>query len=640
VKFNRAETERKIKVRQARSRLAKNLDKLEGERRYYLDKAKAARLKGETASYKLARSGLSATLTQAKRSREMLLNLDITAEMRDTGTATRDFLAGMDRIFRDISKLNKKINLRETRYALRNAMAGMENMQAGLDSLLVQTEESFGDLAEAGAVMSESELDRLIGRELSLDGEIGLDEMDAEIEADARARKGDAGADARARKGDAAPPVLRRKSGKPDEMSVFRIPIENLTAADSLKDLAKDAALDAARPPVGAGAAAPAPTEYRFPPLSLLDEGADNSAALAENSLAAERDAAEAEAALAELKVAARTAGVVTGPAYSRLLMAMPPGVSVSRVTPLLDDIAMRLKKRVRFEVPAPGQNAFGIEVENPVRETVRMREILDGEAFASAKKEGIVYAAGVDPDRRPILKNLADAPHLLIAGSSGSGKSCFIHAMLCSILYKYTPAEVKFALIDFKRVELTAYNGLPNLYGGAVIDNDADALALLGGLTDETERRYALLLENRCRQIGEYNARAAAADRLPYIAVFVDEYADISTGPSAKEYDTLMRGLAQKARAGGIHLVVATQRPSADILSGTVKNNFPAQAAFRVARKEDSRTVLAGQSGAELLLGKGDMLFNDPAGGIVRLQAPLVTMEEIERVTDYLKKG
>ena len=270
-------------------------------------------------------------------------------------------------------------------------------------------------------------------------------------------------------------------------------------------------------------------------------------------------------------------------------------------------------------------------------RDVIGLKEMVGSDSFVESHGD-VNYCLAVNIDRSPVIKDLAKAPHMMIAGSTGSGKSCFLHSVITSLMYKYTPSRLKLAIIDFKRVEMAVYNGTPYLLTDKVVDNDEDALELFNIVCDEMERRYDLLVQMGCRNIGEYNDKCEPSEKLPFIAVFVDEYADISTSPLSKEFDAVIRKLSQKARASGIHLVLATQRPSTDVISGTIKNNFPVQIAFKVARKEDSRTTLAGQAGAESLLGNGDMLYNEPSGGgLKRMQAPFVSTEELRRVADWV---
>ncbi len=628
------EFEKKMQIKRTRSKLANNLDKLESDKQKFVERAKTAYQKGDKHSYSLARSGLATTLTQLNRTREMLLNIDITTQMRDTGTVTEEFLTGMETIFRQLSKVNKSTNIKSARDVLRKAIAGMEGVQEQLDDMLMESEDNFASLS--GSNVSDAEIDGLLGLSAAVEEE---EEIGAQLE-ELKKQKEEEEKAAEAKAAPAAVASVAAEAPKVYKLTPEPAPV---------------APLKAAAPAASARQSSPAQQkplppekkaldlklndrfEFEFPPLELLDDYLVDAAVREANERELEEDAAEAEKVLAELGVPAKVVNRVVGPAFSRLEMAMPVGMSVQKIDPLVSDIAMRLGKQARFEVPIPGKNAFGIEVPNVRRDVIGLKEMVGSEAFTESHGD-VNYCLAVNIDRSPVIKDLAKAPHMMIAGSTGSGKSCFLHSVITSLMYKYTPSRLKLAIIDFKRVEMAVYNGTPYLLTDKVVDNDEDALELFNIVCDEMERRYDLLVQMGCRNIGEYNDKCEPSEKLPFIAVFVDEYADISTSPLSKEFDAVIRKLSQKARASGIHLVLATQRPSTDVISGTIKNNFPVQIAFKVARKEDSRTTLAGQAGAESLLGNGDMLYNEPSGGgLKRMQAPFVSTDELRRVADWV---
>ncbi len=626
------EFEKKMQIKRTRTKLSNNLEKLESDKQKFVERAKTAYQKGDKHSYSLARSGLASTLTQLNRTREMLLNIDITTQMRDTGTVTEEFLTGMETIFRQLSKVNKSTNIKSARDVLRKAIAGMEGVQEQLDDMLMESEDNFVGLS--GANVSDAEIDGLLGLSAAVDEE---EEIGAQLEELKKQKE----LEEKEEEAKAAPAAVASVSAQAPK--VYKLTPEPVAPPKSA----------AAVPPVRQAAPAqqkPLPPEkkpldlklnerfeFEFPPLELLDDYLVDAAVREANERELEEDAAEAEKVLAELGVPAKVVNRVVGPAFSRLEMAMPVGMSVQKIDPLVSDIAMRLGKQARFEVPIPGKNAFGIEVPNVRRDVIGLKEMVGSDSFVESHGD-VNYCLAVNIDRSPVIKDLAKAPHMMIAGSTGSGKSCFLHSVITSLMYKYTPSRLKLAIIDFKRVEMAVYNGTPYLLTDKVVDNDEDALELFNIVCDEMERRYDLLVQMGCRNIGEYNDKCEPSEKLPFIAVFVDEYADISTSPLSKEFDAVIRKLSQKARASGIHLVLATQRPSTDVISGTIKNNFPVQIAFKVARKEDSRTTLAGQAGAESLLGNGDMLYNEPSGGgLKRMQAPFVSTEELRRVADWV---
>lgn len=608
--MGKSNADKRMEVRRTRNKLAGNLDKLESAKHDYTEKAKVAYRKGDKHSYSLARSGLAATLSQQKRTREMLLNIDITTQMRDTGDITEEFLTSMDTVFKRLRKINKSVDIKSAQKGLRNAIIGMENVQAQLDAMLLESEDAYAEMGSVSGV-SDAEIDRLLGISAAADEQEMGEKIDDFISAVEREKEEQA-----AKEQKAAPQVQTVGGEIPSVPTVPPQKAQNEPKTLRLGDAGN----------------------YIFPPVDLLgDYGADSENARI-NEEALDADARAAEEVLEELGVPAKVVKKVAGPAFSRLEMVMPTGMSVQKIDPLENDIAMRLGKSARFEVPLEGKNAFGVEFASAKREIVGLREIVSGQEFTN--REGISYALAVDIERKPIVKDLTRAPHMIIAGSTGSGKSCFLHSVITSLMYKYTPAQLRMAMVDFKRVEMAVYNGIPHLLTDKVVDCEEDALELFKSLTEEMEKRYELLLAKGCRNVAEYNS-VCPGEKLPYIAVFVDEYADISTSTLAKEFDACVRKLSQKARASGIHLVLATQRPSTDVISGTIKNNFPVQIAFKVARKEDSRTTLAGQSGAETLLGGGDMLYNEPSGGgLKRYQAPYVSTEEVKRIVSYIKNN
>ncbi|MGD0621010.1 MAG: DNA translocase FtsK [Thermacetogeniaceae bacterium] len=328
------------------------------------------------------------------------------------------------------------------------------------------------------------------------------------------------------------------------------------------------------------------------------------------------------------------------GPAITRYEIQPGPGVKVSKIVRLADDIALSLAAQdVRIEAPIPGKSALGIEVPNKDVSTVYLREILECPEFMDAASK-ISIALGKDIAGNPIVADLMKMPHLLIAGATGSGKSVCLNSIITSILYKATPNEVKFVMIDPKMVELIGYNGIPHLLSPVVTDPRKAATALKW-VVSEMETRYELFSSMGIRDIIRYNSQSEnhrQCEPLPYIVVVIDELADLMMIAPIEVEDIICR-LSQMARAAGIHLVVATQRPSVDVITGLIKANIPARIAFAVSSQIDSRTILD-MGGAEKLLGKGDMLFV-PVGASkpIRIQGALVTDTEVEDIVGYILK-
>ncbi len=340
---------------------------------------------------------------------------------------------------------------------------------------------------------------------------------------------------------------------------------------------------------------------------------------------------------LQDFEVEGRIVQVSPGPVITAYEFEPAPGIKVSQVVNLGDDLALALKSAsVRIVGPIPGRGTVAIEVPNSEAATVYLREIFVSAEFAESKGR-LPLALGKDVNGVPVVGDLTAMPHLLVAGATGSGKSVGLNAMICSILYKATPAVVRFLLIDPKRLELSVYEGIPHLLAPVVTDAK-EAAARLRWIVGKMDERYKLLQGKQVRNIEGYNKAVTAEERLPYWVVVVDELADLMM-VSAGEVQTSLVRLAQIARAVGIHLIIATQRPSVDVVTGLIKANFPTRIAFQVASKVDSRTVLDG-NGAEQLLGNGDMIFVPPgANKQVRVHGAWVADEEVRAVCDFLRR-
>lgn len=349
------------------------------------------------------------------------------------------------------------------------------------------------------------------------------------------------------------------------------------------------------------------------------------------------------EQVLEDFKVPAKVVNVQVGPAVTRYELSMPRGISVNKIVGMADDIAMTLRSNgsIRVEAPIPGKSAVGIEVPNDSVTPVSLREVIDSKEF---KERGnpLSFVLGKDINGDIIFCNLDKMPHLLVAGSTGSGKSVCLNTMLLSMCYKAGPQDVRLILVDPKMVEFSTYNGLPHLLVPEVITGKEQTINAFDWAIKEMERRYALFAKNHVVNINEYNkldmVKSGKEDKLPFIVIVVDELADLML-EAKRELEDRIAKIAAKSRAAGIHLVLATQRPSVDVITGVIKNNLPSRIAFALTSYIDSKTILDG-SGAEKLLGKGDMLFKmqdkpDPR----RVQGAFVSSSEINAVVDYIKQ-
>lgn len=377
---------------------------------------------------------------------------------------------------------------------------------------------------------------------------------------------------------------------------------------------------------------------FELPPLSLLDmpeakNGSPDNKELIEKASLLERK-------LSDFGIEGRVLDIKPGPVITIFEFEPAPGVKVSRILSLCDDLSLALKaERVRIVAPIPGKSVIGIEIPNPSRQKVFMREVALSSVFQRDPSK-LLFCMGKDVEGNPVVADITKMPHLLIAGVTGSGKSVFLNSIILSILLRATPLDVKFILIDPKRLELIHYEGIPHLLYRVITDAKEASLALKGVIR-EMERRYSLLAESGVKNIDAYNRKIETEmenkedSRLPYIVVIIDELSDLMIVAARDIEDSIVR-LAQMARAAGIHLVVATQRPSVDVITGIIKANFPARISFQVASKIDSRTILD-HSGAENLLGNGDMLFNPPGTSrLIRIHGVYVSEGEISRIAEF----
>lgn len=387
---------------------------------------------------------------------------------------------------------------------------------------------------------------------------------------------------------------------------------------------------------------------FDLPPLKLLDFDAPPPNYVDPNHF--KQEAERLQRAFLQFGIEGKIREIRPGPVVTNYEFVPAPGIKLSRIAALSDDIAMAMSAvHVRIVTPIPGKGAVGIEVPNEKRETVFLKEIVADEHYR-AQPHKLCMAIGKDVEGTPYFMNLADMPHVLIAGTTGSGKSVSVNAMICSILYRATPAEVRFLMIDPKMLELSIYNGIPHLLLPPIIDAKKAANALKWAVK-EMDQRYALMKEAAVRDISTYNEKIKSFpldqlkepdgrkhEHLPFIVIVVDEYADL-LAVAGKEVEGYIMRLAQKARAAGIHVMLATQRPSVDVITGVIKANFPVRMGFRLASNHDSKTII-NKTGAEKLLGKGDVLIMPPGtSDVFRIHGAFISEKELVRVVDFLRE-
>ncbi len=378
-------------------------------------------------------------------------------------------------------------------------------------------------------------------------------------------------------------------------------------------------------------------TKYKFPPISLLNDYKSNEDGNDDLSLKCNI----LEEMFDTFHIQAKVVNTVVGPTFTRMELAMPRGISVNKIANLGNDIAMCLEvESVRCQIPIPGKNLFGVEVPNKVRGMVGLKQVIKSTEFANPK-HSITFALGQDCDGNNFVADLAKMPHLLIAGATGAGKSVCLNSLICSMVYKYTPQELKLLLVDPKHVELNMYNGIPHMLIPTTVCDKDKALNMLDWAIEEMELRYSTFASNRVQNIGDYNKMPdlKAEDKLPHIAIIIDEVGDLMTYVKKELEERIVR-LTQKARAAGICLILATQRPSVDVITGIIKANLPSRIAFAVASYVDSKTIID-QAGAEKLLRNGDMLFSESSSPLtVRIQGTFISGAEVNAICDYIREN
>ena len=378
------------------------------------------------------------------------------------------------------------------------------------------------------------------------------------------------------------------------------------------------------------------PKNFKLPKIEFLQKAPKASKKINEAEI--DRKIDDLMTKLQQFKIDGEVVRTYSGPLVTTFEFKPAPNVKVSKILGLQDDLAMALAaETIRIQAPIPGRDVVGIEIPNANIDTIYLREILESDIFKESKSP-LTVALGKDIVGNPFITDIKKLPHVLIAGTTGSGKSVGINAMILSLLYRNDPDHLKLMLIDPKMLEFSMYNDIPHLIT-PVITEPAKAIAALANMVGEMERRYKLMAESRTKNIENYNEKAKreGVDFFPFIVVVIDELADLMmTG--GKEVEFSIARLAQKSRACGIHLIVATQRPSVDVVTGLIKANLPSRLSYRVSQRIDSKVILDAM-GAESLLGRGDGLFTPPGStGLVRIHAPWNTEDEIDKVVDFLK--
>lgn len=378
------------------------------------------------------------------------------------------------------------------------------------------------------------------------------------------------------------------------------------------------------------------PKDFKLPSLKFLQNPPKSSSKISESEI--DQKISDLLDKLKRFKIDGDVVRTYAGPVVTTFEFRPAPHIKVSKILTLQDDLAMALKAQtIRIQAPVPGKDVVGIEIPNNSIDTIYLKSVLDSDIFKKSSSP-LTIALGKDIVGNPFVTDLKKLPHLLIAGTTGSGKSVGINSMLLSLLYRNSPETLRLLMIDPKMLEFSMYNDIPHLLT-PVITQSKEAVSALANMVSEMERRYQIMSQSKTKNIESYNEKAKKEklNSMPYIVIIIDELADLMM-TSGKDVEFYISRLAQMARAAGIHLLVATQRPSTDVVTGLIKANLPSRISFKVGSKIDSKVILDG-SGAESLLGRGDMLFTPPSSpGAIRLHAPFASEEEIEKVVEYLK--
>lgn len=379
------------------------------------------------------------------------------------------------------------------------------------------------------------------------------------------------------------------------------------------------------------------PKDFKLPPLKFLNDAPKKVPHISESEI--DKKISDLLEKLRRFNIDGDVVRTYAGPVVTTFEFKPAPHIKVSKILNLQDDLAMALKAQtIRIQAPIPGKDVVGIEIPNNNIQTIYLKDILESKIYKDSSS-ALTVALGKDIVGNPFITDLKKLPHLLIAGTTGSGKSVGINAMLVSLLYKNSPDSLKLLMIDPKMLEFSMYNGIPHLLT-PVITQSKQAILALSNMVIEMERRYQIMSHSKTKNIESHNEKAKKENLevMPYIVVIIDELADLMM-TSGKDVEVYIARLAQMARASGIHLIVATQRPSVDVVTGLIKANLPSRISYKVGQRIDSKVILD-SLGAESLLGKGDMLFTPPGtSGLIRLHAPFVSESEIESIVDYLKE-
>lgn len=623
------EMKKKREREKVRQDLDASIDALCRKRDDYTQKAKEALKSGDKYSYATYVSLLKNCIFNIKQAQDLRMNLIIANDLLESQSLNRRTLKEIDGIMKDVYKTSSEINIKSSQKIFDKALEKRHFTAVQLQDLLKNNHVSFEASVNDISDITDTEIKELLQDEIAKEGN-NTDDLLESLEA--------AFPESAPKVEQAVPEQKMVYEGRPEPAPTPKAePKPEVRPEPKVEPKPQPKPEPKAEPVDNDPASLYKATNknYVLPPMDLLQDYPESSDEKIRNQEELQNVAVEVEKKLADFDIIVKCENIVVGPSVSRLELRLVSKTPLAQIERLEDDLSMTLRRSVRLLLPIKGKDLIGIEVPNPYRDTVGLKNALLKENVPSDK---IKFLLGEDIEGKPTNVEFDSLPHMLVAGSTGSGKSVFLHCLINSLLYRYTPDEVRFVLIDFKRVEFFSYTGLPNLVNGKVIDDHEEALKALQSLCEEMERRYQILTDDQsASNVKEYNQKCNPRDRLPTIVCIIDEYADMIGSEFKKEFNKCVTRLAQKARAASIHLIISTQRPSVDVIDGVIKANLPTRVALRVANHIDSSNII-NATGAQNLSGQGDMLFAQ-LGNLDRYQSPFVSKQEIKAITTYLKQ-
>ena len=623
--------EKQKKADQVSEQLKGQIKALERSRDQYAEEAKKYLKAGKKEMFAAQVALMKYAIYNISILESMEANYSFAKEMSKMQNISKNFTRSIKGVLKDVVKVADSINVANTEKLFQKALEKSTKVSFELKDCLKNNSLHFTDSINSASDVSDDEIMKILGADIQQEEE----QMDDDLS------------------------LLEKEFVKPAEekQPIFAgpTPSNDVPPAPAPREEPKPVQPEPEPEPEPAPAPAPAPVvpeepkepaadddnifnyhgkDYVFPPLSLLESITGQEEVRANNTAEIQSTSDAIVNKLHNFGIDIELDGYIVGAACSRLEYRLLSNTSLAAIARHADDISMVIRRKVRLLLPIEGKDLIGVEVQNSQREILSLKEMLEENSNTSKKING---AIGYTIEREPVFMALDSLPHLLVGGATKSGKSVFLNSLITSLLFRYHPKDLRLVLIDFKRVELNVYNYIPHLVGGRSIDEFEDALDFLYKLCDEMERRYAVLNENKCRNVNEYNEKVSDDKKIPTILTIIDEYADFVTNKGYKEAGVLVQRLAQKARAANINLIIATQQPTVKVIDGVIKANLPSRVAFKVASHTDSMTILD-QTGAQDLLGAGDMLFQN-GGATIRLQSPYISTDDTNTIIDFIVK-